>query len=40
VEEVKAVREIIIRICEASGMKRLDETAQSGWGWKAPIANL
>ncbi|KAL2037344.1 hypothetical protein N7G274_009829 [Stereocaulon virgatum] len=40
VEEVKAVRDIIIRICEASGMKRLDETAQSGWGWKAPIANL
>ena len=40
IEEVKAVREVIISICEASGMKVLDENAAGGWGWKGPVANL
>ncbi|MCJ1272456.1 hypothetical protein MMC21_000242 [Puttea exsequens] len=40
VEEVQAVREIIIRICEASGMGKLGENTPAGWGWKAPVANL
>ena len=40
VEEVKAVREIIIRICEASGMQKLRENTPDGWGWRGEIANL
>ena len=40
VEEVKAIREMVIRICEASGMDRLGDTVPAGWGWKAPVANL
>lgn len=39
-EEVLAVREVILRICEASGMKRLDNNTAGGWGWKEPVANL
>jgi hypothetical protein len=40
IEEVKAVREIVIRICEASGMSKIDETVPAGWGWRGPISNL
>ena len=39
-EEVLAVREIVIMICEASGMKRLEEGVVGGWGWRADIASL
>jgi hypothetical protein len=40
VEEVRAVREIVLRICEASGMKRLCEGAPGGWGWRDEVADL
>jgi len=40
VEEVKAVREVVLRICEASGMKTLDVNVPVGWGWKAAVASL
>jgi hypothetical protein len=40
VEEVRAVRDIVIQICEASGMKRLDDTVAGGWGWRGEVANL
>ncbi|EON63315.1 hypothetical protein W97_02542 [Coniosporium apollinis CBS 100218] len=40
VEEVRAVREIVIRICEASGMKKLPDDAPQGWGWRGEVANL
>jgi len=40
VEEVKAVRDVVIRICEASGMTRLGGTAAGGWGWRGEVANL
>ncbi|CAD6592504.1 MAG: hypothetical protein ASARMPREDX12_006159 [Alectoria sarmentosa] len=40
VEEVKAVREVVIKICEASGMRQLDGTIPGGWGWRGPVANL
>ncbi|KAL8914044.1 MAG: hypothetical protein Q9171_001295 [Xanthocarpia ochracea] len=33
VEEVRAVRNVIVRLCEASGMARLGEDASNGWGW-------
>ena len=38
-EEVRAVREVVIRVCEAAGMKRLDEGV-CGWGWKEAVANV
>ncbi|KAL5598971.1 hypothetical protein BROUX41_003710 [Berkeleyomyces rouxiae] len=40
VENVRAVREVVIKICEASGMERLSESASRGWGWRHDIANL
>jgi len=39
IEQVKAVREMTIKICEAAGMRKLDDTPV-GWGWRGPIANL
>ena len=39
-DEIKAVRDVVIEICKASGMKTLDESAATGWGWRGPIANL
>ncbi|KAI9761745.1 MAG: hypothetical protein M4579_000839 [Chaenotheca gracillima] len=40
VEEVKAVREVVIRICEASGMNKVGNNVPSGWGWRGEVANL
>ncbi|MCJ1477498.1 hypothetical protein MMC13_006170 [Lambiella insularis] len=42
VDEVKAVREIVMRICEASGMTRLGDTVPAGAnrGWRSEVANL
>lgn len=40
VEEVRAVRSIVLRICELAGMKRLDDGAASGWGWREDVAKL
>ncbi|MCJ1374706.1 hypothetical protein MMC20_005938 [Loxospora ochrophaea] len=40
VNEVKAVRDIIVRICEASGMTKLDDNGLGGWGWRGEVANL
>ncbi len=39
-QQVQAVREVVIKICEASGMKRLEDDESGGWGWRGPIANL
>ena len=40
VEEVRAVRECVIRICEEGGMKNLNERTPGGWGWTGEVANL
>merc|ERR1712000_321238 len=40
VEEVRAVRDVVIKICEASGMKRLSEDAVGGWGWRSEVATV
>ncbi|KZF24545.1 hypothetical protein L228DRAFT_245507 [Xylona heveae TC161] len=40
VESVCAVRDIVIQICEASGMKTIGENAVGGWGWRGEVANL
>ncbi|KAG7104224.1 hypothetical protein HYQ44_015536 [Verticillium longisporum] len=39
-EEVTAVRDLVIRICEAAGMQRLDASAPGGWGWGGEIADV
>lgn len=40
VDEVRAVRSVVMEICEASGMKMLDETVPAGWGWRSNVATL
>lgn len=40
VEQVRAVREVVIKICEAAGMQRLPEDSIQGWGWRSEIANV
>jgi len=40
VEEVRAVRDVVIQICEASGMKRIADEQPGGWGWRSEVANL
>ncbi|KIL90548.1 hypothetical protein FAVG1_06281 [Fusarium avenaceum] len=39
-DEVRAVRDVVIKICEASGMRKLEETAIGGWGWRSEVANV
>jgi alkylhydroperoxidase/carboxymuconolactone decarboxylase family protein YurZ len=38
VEEIRAVREVVIRICESAGMKRLEGTI--GYGWQYDIVDI
>jgi alkylhydroperoxidase/carboxymuconolactone decarboxylase family protein YurZ len=40
VEEVKAVRGVVIKICEAFGMAKIGENVLAGWGWREEVANL
>ncbi|KAH8652485.1 AhpD-like protein [Xylariales sp. PMI_506] len=40
VEEVRAVRQVAMMICEAYGMKRLAEQTAGGWGWTSDVANV
>ncbi|KAL8921715.1 MAG: hypothetical protein Q9208_005645 [Pyrenodesmia sp. 3 TL-2023] len=40
VAEVRAVRDVVVRLCEASGMTRLGEDSTNGWGWRSEVANL
>ena len=40
VEEVRAVREVVVRICEGAGMRRVGEGEVGGWGWRGEVANL
>ncbi|KAG8354604.1 hypothetical protein FVEN_g7599 [Fusarium venenatum] len=39
-DEVRAVRDVVIKICEASGMKKLEDNAIGGWGWRNEVANV
>lgn len=44
-EEVNAVRGLVVRICEAAGMKRLGDAQTQAekpdfWGWKEDVAAL
>lgn len=40
VEEVRAVREVTIRICEAAGMRRIGEDEPGGWGWRSEVSSV
>lgn len=40
VDEVQAVRETVIRICEASGMIKFGDAVPAGWGWREDVASL
>jgi alkylhydroperoxidase/carboxymuconolactone decarboxylase family protein YurZ len=40
VEEVRAVREIVVRICEEAGMRKLEGDEKAGLGWRGDVANL
>jgi hypothetical protein len=40
VNEVQAVRDIVIRICEATCMASIGDKVAGGWGWRGEIANL
>jgi alkylhydroperoxidase/carboxymuconolactone decarboxylase family protein YurZ len=40
VEEVKAVRDVVIQICEASGMEMVPNAVPGGWGWRSEVASL
>jgi alkylhydroperoxidase/carboxymuconolactone decarboxylase family protein YurZ len=39
-EEVRAVRDIVIKLCEAAGMKVLEGRTLNGWGWRDEVAKL
>ena len=40
VEEVRAVRDVFMRICDVSGTKIIKEDVPAGWGWRGEVANL
>ncbi|KAI9771879.1 MAG: hypothetical protein M1840_001649 [Geoglossum simile] len=40
VDEVRAVRDVVIQMCEAAGMERLEVGGPGGWGWREDVANL
>ncbi|OLN97447.1 Uncharacterized protein C17D11.03c [Colletotrichum chlorophyti] len=40
VEEVRAVRSIVMEICKASGMEQLGEDNPGGWGWRNEVATV
>lgn len=40
VGEVRAVRSVVIEICEASGMRLLDKSVPAGWGWRSEVASV
>ena len=40
VEEIRAVREVVITICEASGMKSIGNDVPAGWGWREEIEKI
>lgn len=39
-EQVAAVRDVVVKICEASGMRRVPEGSLDAWGWREDVADL
>ncbi|KAK4241126.1 hypothetical protein C8A03DRAFT_41424 [Achaetomium macrosporum] len=40
VEQVKAVRNVVVEICVAAGMKMLDASTPAGFGWRSEVADV
>jgi alkylhydroperoxidase/carboxymuconolactone decarboxylase family protein YurZ len=40
VEQVKAVRNVVVELCLASGMTMLDQNSPAGFGWRSEVADL
>jgi alkylhydroperoxidase/carboxymuconolactone decarboxylase family protein YurZ len=40
VEQVKAVRHVVVELCKAAGMKMLDDSTPAGFGWRSEVADL
>jgi hypothetical protein len=40
VDEVKAVRSVVVEICSAAGMRMLDPSSPAGFGWRSEVADL
>jgi hypothetical protein len=40
VDQVKAVRSVVVEICKASGMRMLDASTPAGYGWRSEVADL
>ena len=40
IEDVRAVRDVVIDICEAAGMRVLNDDRVGAWGWKEPVARI
>ena len=39
-EQVSAVRDVVVKICEAGGMRKLDKDSVDAWGWRQDVAGL
>jgi alkylhydroperoxidase/carboxymuconolactone decarboxylase family protein YurZ len=40
VEQVKAVRNVVVELCKAAGMKMLDDSTPAGFGWRSEVSDL
>jgi len=40
VREVRAVRDVVMKICEESGMKKMGQEVPAGWSWRGEVASL
>jgi hypothetical protein len=36
----ETVRDVVMKICEASGMKEMGQEVPAGWGWRGEVASL
>lgn len=40
VEQVRAVRAVVIRICERAGMRMLGQDEVGGYGWREEVVDI
>lgn len=39
-EQVRAVRNVAMKICERAGMTKLGDSVVAGWGWREDVATI
>jgi hypothetical protein len=39
-EQVRAVRQVALQICQGAGMTRLEDSGAAGWGWREDVASI